>query len=489
MNLFSLSLAYLRRRPWGTLLNVTLLALGIAIIVVLLLFSHQVERSLTSNAEGIDLVVGAKGSPLQLILSAVYHVDSPTGNIPVTEADQLVQNPAIASAIPLALGDSYRGYRIVGSTRAYLDHYEATVASGDTWGGIGQVVLGAAVAAETGLELDAEIVSAHGLSEGGVAHDKTPLRVVGTLAPTGTVLDRLILTSVETVWAVHGDHAAGEHDDDHDHGDDHGHDGDHGHEGEHTDAHGEHEDGHHGHGDDHHDDESPPTVTASLPSARLAPAQATPPSLPPTAGSPPIGAAPPGTAPPPPPSAGGAPERQYTALLLSFASPMAAVAFPRMVNAQTNLQAAAPAVETQRLLSLLGIGIDALRLFGLILIAAAALGVGIALYNALRERRYDLAVMRSLGARRRTLVGHVLLEGLLLASLGALLGLGLGHVAASALGAATAGTRTPIPLTGATFLPEELALVGLVLVIGLVAALVPAIQAYRTDIARLLARG
>ncbi|MEM6784156.1 MAG: ABC transporter permease [Bacteroidota bacterium] len=160
-----------------------------------------------------------------------------------------------------------------------------------------------------------------------------------------------------------------------------------------------------------------------------------------------------------------------------------------MINAQTNMQAAAPAVETQRLLNLLGIGLDALRLFGIVLIAAAALGVGIALYNAMRDRRYDLAVMRSLGAKRRTLVAHALLEGFLLASMGTVLGLLLGHGAASALGAATAGTRTPVPLTGLTFVPEEWALVALMLGLGIIAALIPAIQAYRTDIARLLARG
>ncbi|MEL7363549.1 MAG: ABC transporter permease, partial [Bacteroidota bacterium] len=221
MTLLQLSLAYLRRRPLGTLLNVVLLALGLATIVVLLLFSAQVERNVSTNAKGIDAVLGAQGSPLQLILSAIYHVDSPTGNIPVAEADRLTQDPMIAAAIPLALGDSYRGYRIVGTTVAYLDHFEATLASGARWESMQEVVLGAEVAAATGLDVGATIVSAHGLSEGGTAHEDVPLSVVGVLAPSGSVLDRLVLTSVKTVWAVHGDHGA--HDDAHGddaHGDD-----------------------------------------------------------------------------------------------------------------------------------------------------------------------------------------------------------------------------------------------------------------------------
>ncbi|MEM8600011.1 MAG: FtsX-like permease family protein, partial [Bacteroidota bacterium] len=270
------------------------------------------------------------------------------------------------------------------------------------------------------------------------------------------------------------------------HGDDaHGDDA-HGDDAHGDDAHGDDAHGDDAHGDDAHGDDAatPPAVAAAIPAAAI-PAALPPGAPPPAGGVPSTSFASPGG----PPVDAASPERQYTAVLITYASPMAAVMFPRAVEAQTDLLAASPAVETQRLLSLLGIGLDAFRLFGIVLIVAAALGLGIALYNAMRDRRYDLAVMRSLGARRRTLVGHALLEGTLLAVMGTALGLLLGHGAASALGAATAGTRTPIPLTGMTFVQEELALIGLMLGLGIVAALIPAIQAYRTDIARLLARG
>lgn len=432
MNLPKLSFSYLKNRTLNTLLNVLLLALGIATIVVLLLFSKQFEDNLTRNAEGIDLVVGAKGSPLQLILSSIYHMDVPTGNIPVAEAQQIMQNRAVQQAIPLALGDSYNGYRIVGTTPDYAAKYEATPAEGALWDGTMEVTIGASVAEAEGLSVGDELTSTHGLSEDGEGHGENPLRVVGILAPTGTVVDRLVLTSVETVWALHGTHV--EDDDDHAEGEDHAEDS-----------------------------------TAAAP-------------MPPRVGPGGLPFPPPGGA--PGPQAGGP---EYTALLVSYSSPMAAVMFPRFVNTQTSLQAASPAFETTRLLSLLGVGIDALRAFGLILILAAALGVFIALYNALKERQYDLAIMRTLGASRGKLLMHVLLEGLLLAAMGTALGLVLGHFATELLGGAVQRAQQ-MRLTGWTWTPEEFVLIILALGVGLVAALLPALQAYRTDIARTLAR-
>ena len=432
MNLFALSLSYVRRRALGTALNVLLLALGIATIVVLLLFSRQLERNLSENAEGIALVVGAKGSPLQLILSSIYHIDSPTGNIPVREAEAILRHPMVRGAIPLALGDSYNGHRIVGTEPAYLDLYEAAVAEGRLWEDELEVVVGAAVAEAEGLALGDAVVSAHGLAEGGMAHGERPMTVVGILGRTGRVADRLVLTSVETIWTVH-------------------------------DPHGDEADEAAEHGEEH----------AEEPEG-AAPAR------------PPMPGAMPGMAP------GGAPgmpqpnEPQYTALLITELPLVARIGFPRFINSQTNLQAADPNQETQRLLRLLGVGLDALRAFGVILILAAALGVFIALYNALRERRYDLAVLRSLGASRGKLLAHVLLEGLLLATAGTLLGLVLGHAGAAVLVGAVEQAQG-LALDPWAFVPGEVALAGLALGVGLVAALIPAIQAYRTDLATTLA--
>src|SRR5688572_7096024 len=119
MNLFILVWNYLKARPLNTALNIMLLSLGIAVITILLLFNNQLQQKISENARGIDLVVGAKGSPLQLILCNIFHIDFPTGNINLKEAEKITRNRMVKQAIPLALGDSYQGFRIIGTTLAY----------------------------------------------------------------------------------------------------------------------------------------------------------------------------------------------------------------------------------------------------------------------------------------------------------------------------------------------------------------------------------
>lgn len=441
MNLIRLSASYIRQRMLSTVLNVLVLALGIATIVVLLILSTQVRDNLSNNSRGIDVVVGAKGSPVQLILAAVYHIDAPSGNIPMDEAERVMNDRAVGKAIPMALGDSYQGFRIVGTTAQYPEHYEASPGDGRLWEREGEATIGMRVARETGLSVGDTFESSHGLTAAsGETHDEEPIEVVGILAETGTVMDQLILTSVETVWHVHGiEH---DHDDGHEHDDDHAHDD--------------------GHDDDHAHDEDDADVEADVSSS-------------PTRGSRPGRQVAP-------------PQAEYTAILISYSSPMAAAVFPRWVNNETDLQAAAPAYETSRLFNMLGVGFDALRVFGLVLILAALLSVFVALINALKERRYDLAMMRTLGASRVKLMAHVLIEGQILAGMGTLLGLLIGHGAAALLASAVQESRG-MTIDGFVFVPGEGWIVLLALGAGLIASLVPAIQAYRTDISNTLAEG
>ena len=423
MSPLALALAALRDRPFGTALNVLLLALGVATLTALLLLGRQVEDRLGAGAEGIDFVVGAKGSPLQLILSSVYHIDSPTGNVPRAEVEALRANRAVAEVIPLALGDSYRGVRIVGTEPSYLEHYGAVLAEGRVWTAPSEVVLGARAAAATGLSLGDTLVSAHGLGEDGMTHDEAPLVVVGRLAPGASVADGLVLTAVETVWDVHG---LGE-----------------------------------------------VVGTPAMPPPPGAPAEAVGMPAMPLPGA---------------PAAAPSDGRDYTAALVKVASPIAVALLPRQVDATTSMQAAVPAQQIQRLLRLLGVGVATLRLFGLALLAASLLSVFAALTAALQARRTDLAVFRALGAHRRTLLGLVLLEGVLLTLAGLAVGLALGHVAAEALGRLAPGDGATVPLTGWTWVPAEWGLAAAVLGVGVLAALVPALGAYRTPVADTLAR-
>jgi len=507
MTWLRLAIANLLLSPLTSAVNVLLMALGTASIVLLLLAGAQLSETMSRDARGIDLVLGPTGSPIQLVLSAVYHADVPPGNIRLEEAERWASDPRIETAIPLSLGDSYRGYRIVGTTADYAELYGAELASGRLWGASLEAVVGSAVAQSAGLAVGSSFAGAHGLEEGGHAHESDPYRVVGVLEPTGGVIDRLILTSLESVWEIHaadshshdhgpddehdhGDEHGHESDDDHghDHGDEHGHESDDDHGHDHGDEHGHESDDDHGHdhGDEHghesHDDHGhdhgdehghePDDGHGQDDDAAHDHDQDHEHDEHEHAGG-----------------HGQADEdREITAMLLRFSSPMTAMTLPREVNAAGVLQAAAPAMEVSRVLQLIGIGLDGLSAFSWVLILTAALSVFAALYGSLRARRGDLAIMRCLGATRWELLVALLLEGLLLSMFGVTLGFLVGHGAMELLGGWLESTRG-VALTGWTWIPAETLLLFSLFGVGAIAAAIPAVQAYRTDVARTLAEG
>ncbi|ARV18295.1 hypothetical protein AEP_01343 [Curvibacter sp. AEP1-3] len=204
---------YLWSRPLGAALNLLLLSLGLASITFLLLVGAQLSKAFDRDLAGIDVVVGAKGSPMQLILSGVLHIDVPPGNVPLQAVNELAKNPLVAQIIPISLGDNFGGYRIVGTSTAYVDHYEAQLAQGALWTQPMQAVLGSTVAQRMGLQLGQTFVGSHGLGAGGHTHGESAYTVVGILKPSGSVLDRLILTDTASVWKVHEDYTAVDDDD------------------------------------------------------------------------------------------------------------------------------------------------------------------------------------------------------------------------------------------------------------------------------------
>ncbi len=382
---------YLWSSPLTTALNLLLLTLGLAAVTFVLRASAQVEAGLKRDLANIDLVVGAKGSPMQIMLAGVFHLDAPTGNIPLATLDLLKQQPLVAQAVPLSLGDSFRGYRIAGTTPDYLDLYGGKLGQGAVWTRPMQAVLGAEVAHASGLKVGDRFAGSHGLAEGGGAHGEHQFEVVGVLAESGSVLDRLVLTDLASVWEVHEDHAA-------------------------------------------HDEDKPKEITLAL---------------------------------------------------VRYRSPLAAVMLPRWVNAQDGLQSAAPALETARLMRLVGAGTEVLRGFGIVLLAAAGLSVWVALLHAVRARQGDLAMLRMLGAPARRVAALIALEALLLAILAAMLGLAVGHGLVAVLERLLA-ERQSLRLGSLGWSEAESLVPLLAGGLALLAAAWPAWRAYRLDVTTLL---
>jgi putative ABC transport system permease protein len=260
-----------------------------------------------------------------------------------------------------------------------------------------QAVIGAEVAQASAMKIGDAFTGNHGVGGGGDEHGNAPYKVTGLLERCGCVVDRLVLTSSESIWHVHEKMMAT-------------------------------------------DEQDRKALEAA---------------------------------------------REITIALITYKSPLAAVSFPRFVNSKTAMQAAAPAVEVTRLLRLLGVGSEVLRGIGAVLLLTAALSVFIALWNAVRERREDLAMLRMLGATPAKVASLLVCEALWLAILASILGLLAGHALTAGAGYLLEAQRS-LPLTGRIWLASEIWIPVAALSVATVAALIPAISAYRVDVAQLL---
>lgn len=442
MNTLQLVWKNITQQIGSTLLSILLTAFGVAILCVIYITGDTFEKQLTNNTKNIDLVVGAKGSPLQLILSSLYHVDNPTGNITLAEANQLANNPFIELAAPISLGDNYKGHRLIGTDSSYLNLYELHIAEGLFWNKNYEALIGSEVARKRNLKIGDEFHTAHGLSAEGHVHDEHPFKVVGILENSNSVVDNLILCNLESVWDVHGIHE----DHDHDHNEEHNH----------SPNRTANEKDHHHHDNEQHQheeyvSEKPNDIFVKNIGDDLL----------------------------------GARGNEITALLIKYASPAAMGIIPRLVNQSTDMQAASPAIESTRLFSLMGVGLDSLSALAYIIMFIAGFSVFISLYNALKERKYDLAIMRSMGASKTKLFTLVLLEGLFITAIGALIGLIIGHTALYLINQQTSESADFIEAL--SWNTKEIFIIFAACLIGILAALLPALKAYRTTISTILA--
>ena len=410
MNIFKLSLKNIFNKPLSSTISLALLILGIGIISLLLQLNTLIKDQMDNNLKGIDMVVGAKGSPLQLILSSVYHIDSPTGNISLEEAEKISKNRMVGSSIKLLYGDNFKGYRIVGAEKKFIELYNGKIKKGKNLSKSFEVLVGSKVYSKLKIDIGDDLISSHGLRETGESHEDQSFKVVGLLEPSNSVIDQLIITLPQSVWDVHGNH---------DHEEEHEHD----HEEEHE----------HDHNEEHqHDD------------------------------------------------------REITAMLIKFKSPMNIIQFPRQINETTNLQAAVPSYEISRLFKLFGFGIETLSYLAYLIIIVSGFSLFINLFNSMRERKYEMALIRTLGASRLQLSTMIIFESIILTISGFILGLlfsRFGVMFVSRLMEESINYN----LSSFKILNEEYWLLVLSVIIGLMASLIPAVQVYKMNISKILA--
>ncbi|MDY7395827.1 FtsX-like permease family protein [Aureibaculum sp. 2210JD6-5] len=352
MNIVKLSYKNIIAKPLQTFLTILILSLSIGLLLGVKQLNKVFESQLQQSLNGVDMVVGAKGSPLQLVLSAVLHIDNPTGNISYNEAKKIAQNKYIGSAIPIAIGDNYKGYKIVGTSVGFVDLHKTSIETGSMFNTTNEIVIGYAVSENLNLNIGDTLYSSHGMIENAVeSHDEHPLKVVGILKPTQNVIDRLILTKLETIWHLH-----------------------------------EHEDENDNH-DHNHDDED------------------------------------------------------ITALLIKFKNKRGLLFLPRNINENTPFQAALPKYQLDKLFQFTAIGTKAITWIALSILLVSGISMFVSLYRMVKERAKELALIRTYGASRNTLILLVFSEGLLVGVFSFFLGVLL----------ATLGLQTIISLIKDTY--------------------------------------
>ena len=412
MYLMRLALASLNNRRFTAVLTVLAIALSVCLLLAVERVRTEARNSFASTISGTDLIVGARSGSVNLLLYSVFRIGNATNNIRWSSFEWLADNPKVSWAIPISLGDSHRGYRVMGTDSSYFDHYRygrglsLQMAEGRQFDDLFDVVLGAEVAEALHYKLGQELVLAHGVSEVSLTkHDDKPFRVSGILARTGTPVDRTLHISLAGMEALHVDWKNG---------------------------------------------------VPAQGAGRVSAEQARQMGLQPTA---------------------------ITAVLLGLKSRIATFAVQRQINEYSGepLQAILPGGALQELGSLMGIAEKALFVVSLFVVLTGLIGMLTAILTSLNERRREMAILRSVGARPWHIGSLLVLEAFSLALAGVLLGLlllYLGIIISQGYVQANYGLYLPLSLPSS----YEWSLLGAILAAALLMGSVPAWRAYRQSL-------
>jgi putative ABC transport system permease protein len=454
MSLWKIAWRSIQQRTLVSSLTILSMGLGVALVVSVLVTYGVVEQSFHRGGEGYDLIIGAKGGKEQLVLNTVFYLSQPIGNIPYSLYEELVQGKYaghVETAVPVCMGHSYQGFRVIGTIPEMFDlKYHGDKSYAIAPGGRNfnadshfEAVMGSAAAAQTKLQVGDKFQAVHGSSEGGRVHKET-FKIVGLLEPTGTPVDRGIFVNMNGFFDIHGaeENAAKQPKKTADPKSEKQETAEKGSEAP-QEAKAEDEE-HHGEeakeGEEHHEHEH----------------------------------------------AEG--ERQITAVLVCIrpTPPGRADIVAKTINMGKEAQAVVPTRVIAELFdSIVGKVEWVLVGMAVLTVIVAGISIMVSIYNSMNDRRHEIAIMRALGARRMTVMVIILAESIMLSLIGGAFGLLLGH------GTIGACSSLIVKWTGVSvglmqFQPMELVLIpGLILLASAVGYL-PALSAYRTDVARAL---
>ena len=401
---------------WNRRLTLGLTLITVALSVTLLLGVERIRReareSFAQSVSGTDLIVGARTSPVQLMLYAVFRIGEATNNVRWDSYQAIAGHPLIAWTIPLSLGDSHRGYAVLGTMPAYFDHFRygasqpLTFASGKPFSGLFEAVPGAEVAERLRYRVGDRIVLNHGTGDVGLAeHTDKPFVVVGILARTGTPVDRTVHVSLEAIEAIHLDWQGGV-----------------------------------------------PLPGVSIPAEQVRKFDLKP--------------------------------KAVTAVLVGLKNRAGVFRVQRYVNdyADEPLLAVLPGVALDQLWEVVGVAERALIAVSTMVVAVGLTGLVAVILAGLNERRRELAILRSVGARPGDVFMLLTIEGLGITLLGVALGVTLLAALAASLGSVLAG-RWGLVIEPKFVAINELPLLGAVVGVGLLASLIPGYRAYKLSLA------
>jgi len=408
--LVSLSWKSLRNRRFTALLTVCAIALSVALLLAVERVRTDARESFTNTISGTDLIVGARSGAIQLLLYSVFHIGNATNNISWESYQDISSNPLVKWAVPISLGDSHRGFRVMGTSRAYFKHYRyardrrLALSRGEPFDGVFQAVIGAEVANELGYRIGDEIVVAHGAGNVSfVNHDDKPFTVSGILARTGTPVDRAVLVSLEGIEAIHVGWQGG----------------------------------------------TPPSE--DVPAEAVLGMDLTP--------------------------------GEITAFLVGLESRIAVFRLQRAINEypEEPLLAIIPGVALQQLWDMMGVAERALLFISVFVVAIGLVGMLAMILSSLNERRREMAILRSVGARPAHVFSLLLSEAALLTAAGVMLGVALLY-GLLFFGAPVVEDRFGLMLSVRWLSAREFLMLAGVLVGAVIMGLLPAYRAYRLSL-------